>query len=135
MSTVRAAHEAAARDLGEKAVNQRVCRVLWDKIVPGILDRFDCPSMLRLTGPRMSGEQLRTVRAVEVLERIPYGFQIGNGFFLFVAVVLTAGMQTWYAGGQPESLLAPRMPLILRWLLIGVLSIVFIYLCLWPHLR
>jgi dienelactone hydrolase len=51
-NTTRAAHEAAARDLGEKAVNQRVCRALWNKVVPGILDQFDCPSMLRLCAGR-----------------------------------------------------------------------------------
>jgi dienelactone hydrolase len=51
-NTIRPAHEAAARDLGEKAVNQRVCRVLWNKIVPGILDQFDCPSMVRLAAGR-----------------------------------------------------------------------------------
>jgi dienelactone hydrolase len=51
-NTIRAAHEAAAKDLGEKAVNQRVCRALWDKVVPGILNQFDCPSMLRLAAGR-----------------------------------------------------------------------------------
>jgi dienelactone hydrolase len=51
-NTIRAAHEAAARDLGEKAVNQKVCRALWNKVIPGILDRFDCPSMLRLAAGR-----------------------------------------------------------------------------------
>jgi len=51
-NTIRAAHEAAAKDLGEKAVNRRVCRALWNKIVPGILDQFDCPSMLRLAAGR-----------------------------------------------------------------------------------
>jgi hypothetical protein len=68
------------------------------------------------------------------ISRFPHGFQIGNGFFVLVAVTLTLGTQAWYARGQPESLLALRMPLILRWLLIGVLSVVFIYLCLWPRL-
>jgi dienelactone hydrolase len=51
-NTIRAAHEAAARDLGEKAVSRQVCRALWEKVVPGILDRFDCPSMLRLAAGR-----------------------------------------------------------------------------------
>jgi dienelactone hydrolase len=51
-NTIRAAHEAAARDMGEKAVNKKVCRALWDKVVPGILDQFDCPSMLRLAAGR-----------------------------------------------------------------------------------
>jgi dienelactone hydrolase len=50
--TINAAHQAAAKDLGEAEVNQKVCRVLWSKIIPGILDQFDCPSMLRLMAPR-----------------------------------------------------------------------------------
>ena len=69
------------------------------------------------------------------LSRFPHGYQIGNGFFLVVAVILSAGIQVWYAEPQPKSLLAPRMPLILRWLLIGVLSVSLVYLYLWPHLR
>jgi dienelactone hydrolase len=60
-NTIRAAHEAAASDLGEAKVNQKVCRVLWDKIIPGILDHFDCPSMIRLFAGRplliLNGEQ------------------------------------------------------------------------------
>lgn len=47
-NTIRPAHEAAAKDLGEDKVNQKVCRTLWNKIIPGILDQFDCPSMIRL---------------------------------------------------------------------------------------
>lgn len=58
--TIAAAHEAAARDLGEAAVNQKVCRALWGKVVPGILDDFDCPSLIRLFAGRplllLSGE-------------------------------------------------------------------------------
>ncbi|HYT93177.1 MAG TPA: alpha/beta fold hydrolase [Gemmataceae bacterium] len=50
--SINAAHQAAAKDLGEPEVNQKVCRVLWSKIIPGILDQFDCPSMLRLMAPR-----------------------------------------------------------------------------------
>ena len=46
--TIRMAHDMAAKDLGESEVNQKVCRALWNKIIPGILDQFDCPSMLRL---------------------------------------------------------------------------------------
>jgi dienelactone hydrolase len=59
--TIRGAHEAAAKDLGESAVNARVCRALWNKVVPGILDQFDCPSMIRLFAGRpmliLSGEK------------------------------------------------------------------------------
>ncbi len=51
-NTIKAAHQAAAADLGEKAVNQKVCRALWNKILPGILDQFDGPSMLRLFAGR-----------------------------------------------------------------------------------
>ncbi len=51
-NTIKAAHEAAAKDLGEPAVNQKVCRALWNKVIPGMLDQFDCPSMLRLAAGR-----------------------------------------------------------------------------------
>lgn len=51
-NTIKAAHEAAAKDLGEPAVNQRVCRQLWGKIIPGILDDFDCPNLLPLFAGR-----------------------------------------------------------------------------------
>lgn len=67
------------------------------------------------------------------LSRYQHGYQIGNGFFLFLAVVLVAGMQTWYADGQPKSLLATAMPLILRWLLVGLLAVVLAYLHPWPR--
>ena len=50
--TIAAAHDAAAKDLIEPAVNARVCRALWDKIIPGILGSYDCPSMLRLFAGR-----------------------------------------------------------------------------------
>ena len=50
--TIRAAHEAAAKDLGEDRVTARVCRALWDKVIPGLRDRFDCPSMIRLFAGR-----------------------------------------------------------------------------------
>src|SRR5262245_50014693 len=47
-NTIKAAHETAAKDLGEPAVNKKVCRELWSKVVPGILDDFDCPNLLPL---------------------------------------------------------------------------------------
>jgi dienelactone hydrolase len=59
--TIRGAHEAAAKDLGEPGINAKVCRALWSKVVPGILDQFDCPSMIRLFAGRpmliLSGEK------------------------------------------------------------------------------
>jgi dienelactone hydrolase len=50
--TIKAAHDAAAADLGRRTVNDDVCRALWNKIVPGILDQYDCPSMIRLFAGR-----------------------------------------------------------------------------------
>jgi dienelactone hydrolase len=59
--TIALAHETAAKDLGEPGVNQKVCRALWNKVIPGILDQFDCPSMLRMFAGRAllipSGDQ------------------------------------------------------------------------------
>src|SRR5262249_11097171 len=49
---IKGAHAAAAKDLGEAQVNQKVCRELWNKVIPGMLDQFDCPSMLRLFAGR-----------------------------------------------------------------------------------
>jgi dienelactone hydrolase len=51
-NTIKAAHEAAAKDLGEPMVNAKVCRVLWSKVIPGVLDEFDCPNMLKLFAGR-----------------------------------------------------------------------------------
>jgi dienelactone hydrolase len=59
--TIQAAHLAAAEDLKEPQVNPRVCRELWNKVIPGMLDQFDCPSMLRLFAGRplliLNGDQ------------------------------------------------------------------------------
>jgi len=51
-NTIKLAHETAAKDLGEAKVNQKVCRALWSKVIPGITEQFDCPSMLRLFAGR-----------------------------------------------------------------------------------
>jgi predicted esterase len=51
-NTIKGAHEAAAKDLGETRVNSRVCRELWNKVIPGILDEFDCPKLLPLFASR-----------------------------------------------------------------------------------
>ena len=50
--TIQAAHDAAAKELGEPAVNAKVCRALWGKVIPGILDDFDCPNLLPLFASR-----------------------------------------------------------------------------------
>lgn len=51
-NTIKAAHEAAARDLKEPAVNARVCRELWGKVIPGVLDDYDCPNLIQLFAGR-----------------------------------------------------------------------------------
>ena len=51
-NTIKAAHEAAAKDLKAERVNARVCLALWNKVIPGILGPFDCPSMIRLFAGR-----------------------------------------------------------------------------------
>jgi dienelactone hydrolase len=50
--TIRGAHEQAAKDLGDTMVKKENVKTLWDKIIPGITDKFDCPSMIRLFAPR-----------------------------------------------------------------------------------
>jgi dienelactone hydrolase len=59
--TIQQAHDAATKDLGQPAVNQRVCRELWAKVIPGITEHFDCPSMIRLFAGRplliLNGDQ------------------------------------------------------------------------------
>ncbi len=51
-NTIAAAHKEAADDRGERKVTRETCRALWGKIIPGLLDRYDCPSMLRLFAGR-----------------------------------------------------------------------------------
>ena len=56
--TILHPHEVAAMDLrsltekGTPKVTQKVCRALWNKVVPGITDQFDCPSTIRLFAGR-----------------------------------------------------------------------------------
>ena len=50
--TIWAAHEKAAQDLGDTTVNSENVKILWEKLVPGITNQFDCPSLVRLFAPR-----------------------------------------------------------------------------------
>lgn len=50
--TIWAAHEQAAKDLGDTGVNKENVKVFWDKLLPDITGKFDCPSMIRLFAPR-----------------------------------------------------------------------------------
>jgi len=44
--------EDAARQLGEKEVNEKVVYAIFERAAPGLLDRFDCPSLIRLWAGR-----------------------------------------------------------------------------------
>ncbi len=50
--TIRKVHEQVAKDLGDSTVAKENVRLLWTKLLPGITDEFDCPSMIRLFAPR-----------------------------------------------------------------------------------
>jgi dienelactone hydrolase len=41
-----------AKDLGEPGINAKVLRGAWEKLVPGMLDRFDAPNIVPLIAPR-----------------------------------------------------------------------------------
>jgi dienelactone hydrolase len=45
-------HKMAAEDIGEMGMNARSCQALWNKLIPGIVDQFDCPGMVRLFAGR-----------------------------------------------------------------------------------
>ncbi len=45
-------YEAVRADLGEPQVDARVYRAVWDRLTPGLLDRFDGPELLPLIAPR-----------------------------------------------------------------------------------
>ena len=59
--SIKVAHEGVAADLGKEKIDGAVCRALWGKVIPGILDRYDCPRMLELFAGRsllvVSGDQ------------------------------------------------------------------------------
>ena len=50
--TIWGAHLQAAKDLGDTGVNKKNVQALWNKLLPGITGKFDCPSMIRLFAPR-----------------------------------------------------------------------------------
>jgi dienelactone hydrolase len=50
--TIWDAHLQVAKDLGDTSVNKENVSALWSKVLPGIIDEFDCPSMIRLFAPR-----------------------------------------------------------------------------------
>ena len=49
---MQGAPKSAAKDLGEPEVNTKVCREVWGKLLPGIVDDFDGPNMIRLFAGR-----------------------------------------------------------------------------------
>lgn len=88
--TISGAHAAAALDLGEPEVNARVCRKLWNKVIPGMLGQFDCPSMLRL----FAGRSLLIVNG-ELDPNCPLGG---------AQVAFKSAEEAFRAAGTPEKL-------------------------------
>lgn len=50
--TIWGAHEFMAKSIGDTGVTATNVQVFWNKLVPGITGKFDCPSMIRLFAPR-----------------------------------------------------------------------------------
>ena len=88
--TIGATHEEAAKDMGEPAVNAAVCEKLWNKVIPGMLDQFDCPSVLRL----FAGRPLLILNG-ELDPNCPIGG---------VEVAFASAKQAYEAAGCPEKL-------------------------------
>ena len=88
--TIAGAHEAAAKDIGEPEVNQKVCRALWSKVIPGILEQFDCPSLLRM----FAGRALL----------IPNGDQDPNCPIEGARIAFASAEAAYKAAGCPEKL-------------------------------
>jgi dienelactone hydrolase len=88
--TIQLAHDTAAKDLGEAAVNEKVCRALWSKVIPGILDQFDCPSMIRM----FAGRALL----------IPNGDQDANCPIGGARLAIASAEAAFKAAGCPEKL-------------------------------
>jgi hypothetical protein len=41
-----------AKDLGEKEINAKVLRTAWERLLPGMQDKFDAPSLVPYIAPR-----------------------------------------------------------------------------------
>jgi len=52
VDSIRPLFAAAAADMGKEEIDGVVVRAVWEAITPGLLDRFDAPSSLRLIAPR-----------------------------------------------------------------------------------
>lgn len=52
VNSILASHQQAAIDLADSAINKNNITIFWNKLLPGITDQFDCPSMIRLFAPR-----------------------------------------------------------------------------------
>ena len=50
--TIWNAHLQAAKDLGDTEVTKKNVEVFWNKLIPGITDEYDFPSIIRLFSPR-----------------------------------------------------------------------------------
>ena len=52
VGSIQEAHDQVVKDLHQQEVNKSNIALFWNKLIPGISDRFDCPSMLPLIAPR-----------------------------------------------------------------------------------
>lgn len=50
--TIWKVHEQIAKESGDTMVTKENVKSVWDKLLPGIMGKFDCPSMIRLFAPR-----------------------------------------------------------------------------------
>ena len=75
---------------GEAEVNLKVCLTLWGKVIPGILEQFDCPSMLRM----FAGRPLL----------IPNGDQDPNCPIEGAKIAFASAEAAYKAAGCPEKL-------------------------------
>jgi hypothetical protein len=99
VGTIRKAHEQAAKDLGDSAINKQNILQLWNKVVPGITGEFDCPSMIRLFAPRP---------LLILNSELDMNCPLGGATIAFKAA--TAAYQNGHAVDKLKIYVAPKTP-------------------------
>jgi dienelactone hydrolase len=88
--TIQPVFNAAAKDMGVPKPDQNVCRAVWARIVPGIIQEFDCPSLIRL----FAGRSLLILS----------GTKDGNCPIEGARLAFAAAEKAYKAAGTPERL-------------------------------